>query len=198
MAAPRRLTFSVLETAARWSCAPADILDWAIMGLVELCCIVPFAMTTGGEVSGLVAIPAEEVMHMFRRDGLGAREAIVRRMRFRNTSGPWYRLQDEQCGIRVGMFDIMIAAEAIDAFEAEHDVGPRPRHFAGGAPKWDWDGFYSALIARIYRQGLPEQQKDLVEEMLGWFERRSEDGEAPDISTIRKRVSVIWRDLQRE
>jgi hypothetical protein len=32
--------------------------------------------------------------------------------------------------------------------------------------------------------------------MLGWFEGRSETGEAPDISTIRKKVAAVWRELR--
>lgn len=32
--------------------------------------------------------------------------------------------------------------------------------------------------------------------MLSWFEKRSETGETPDISTIRKKIAAVWRELR--
>lgn len=53
-------------------------------------------------------------------------------------------------------------------------------------------------MACVYRSGLPEKQADLVGEMQDWFIAASTDGDAPDESTIRKRVSPIWRLLHAE
>lgn len=198
MAPPRRLTYLLIEAAARWDCSTAEIMDWALGGKIEICCIVAFAMTTNGEYSGLKAVSAAEVMHMYRRDGMGLKSATVRRIRHRNSEGPWAKITEPEEGIEVDPFDIIITTDAIEAFEAEHEIGPRPRNCAGGTARWDWEEFYSHLLARIYKQGLPEKQKDLIEEMQNWFERRSDSGDAPDVSTIRKRIAAVWREIQEE
>lgn len=193
---PRRLTYSILETAARWSCSSADIMDWSISGLLELSSVIPAALTDGGEVHGLMAIRAEEVAPMYRRDGFGPKEVILTRLRPRGDKGQWLKILDPRDGIPVGPFDVVISADALESFEQEYELGPKPKNYQGGAAKWDWEGFYTALTSRVFKHGLPEQQKDLVEEMQSWFERRSETGDAPDISTIRKKVAAVWRELQ--
>lgn len=196
MAPPRRLTYSIVEAAARWSCSPADIIEWALAGLIELTTVVPAAMTDGGEVYGFMAIRPEEVGAMYRRVGFGPTEVVLTRLRPRNSTGPWLKILDPKDGIKIDAYAVLIASDTLEAFEHEHDLAPKPKNYAGGSAKWDWEGFYTALISRVFKHGLPEQQKDLVEEMQGWFERRSESGDAPDISTIRKKVAAVWRDLQ--
>lgn len=197
MAPPRRLTYSILETAARWNCSPADIMDWSINGQIEICCILPYRLTTEGPLSGLVAIPAEDVAHMFRRDGMGRTNATIIRCRKRGDAEDWPHILGDQEAFSVGPFDIIIAADSIEKFETEYEMGPRGRGtYVGSSAKWDWEGFYQALLSRVFKQGLPEQQKDLVDEMTGWFERRSPTGETPDVSTIRKKVASVWRELQ--
>jgi hypothetical protein len=39
------------------------------------------------------------------------------------------------------------------------------------------------------------QQRDLVTEMQDWFIANSPDREAPDESTIRRRIRAIWQEL---
>jgi hypothetical protein len=63
-------------------------------------------------------------------------------------------------------------------------------------PKYDWDSFYAALTRRIHEHGVPETQAELVREMLTWFERRVNDA-APDESTVRRKVAVVWREMKR-
>lgn len=53
------------------------------------------------------------------------------------------------------------------------------------------------MIVRLFRDGLPETQSELVGEMQEWFAATAADGEMPDESTIRRRISPIWRELQR-
>lgn len=50
----------------------------------------------------------------------------------------------------------------------------------------------------IFRNSLSEKQADLVAEMQNWFIAANVDGDAPDESTIRKRLSPIWRGLRAE
>ena len=51
-------------------------------------------------------------------------------------------------------------------------------------------------MIRIHENGLPGSMTELVGEMQDWFVRHSADGEAPDESTIRKRISPIWHRLR--
>ena len=80
-------------------------------------------------------------------------------------------------------------------FEEAHGIG-RTSNVGPGAPtKYDWDGFYVALIKRLYAEGLPIRQRDLVIEMQEWFIANSAEGEAPDESTIRRRIQSVWKEL---
>ena len=91
--------------------------------------------------------------------------------------------------------DIMITAKEIDRFEGDHGIG-RTRSVGPGAPlKYDWDGFYIAVLKRIYSGGFPARQRDLVVEMQEWFIANSAEGDAPDESTIRRRIQAVWKEL---
>lgn len=54
------------------------------------------------------------------------------------------------------------------------------------------------MVLRLFRSGLPETQADLIGEMQEWFVANSAKGDAPDESTIHKRVSPIWHKLHAE
>ena len=201
MALPRRFSWTLTETAARWGCMPADIIDWSLTGQLAICTAIPTVTTSQGDISGLVIVPPEDFVRMFRRDGSGPRSATVRRIRpalaaagARDTE--WMRITEPVEGLTLEAADLIITQDEMDRFEETHELTPRPKNYPGGSARWDWEGFYTALIRRIHEHGLPEQQKDLVNEMLGWFERRSDSGEAPDISTIRKKIAGIWRELR--
>lgn len=206
MALPRRFSWTISEAAARWGCMPADIIDWSLIGHVEIVTAIPTVITDHGEVAGLVVVPPEDLVRMFRRDGSGPRQATVRRIRradprredHTGRDQEWMRITEPGGGVTLEPADLIITHDEMDRFEEAHELAPRQKNYQGGATKWDWEGFYTALIRRIHEHGLPEQQKDLVNEMLGWFERRSDTGEAPDISTIRKKIAGIWRELRED
>ena len=65
----------------------------------------------------------------------------------------------------------------------------------GPPGRYDWDGFYVAVMKRLHDRGLPSRQSDLIAEMQEWFIAQSADGVSPDESTIRQRIRVIWREL---
>lgn len=90
----------------------------------------------------------------------------------------------------------MLRAETVARIEEEYGLFRRVGPPAGRGH--DWDGFYAAVIDRIFHNGVPERQADLVAEMQDWFIASNPQGDAPDESTIRKRISPIWRLLQRE
>lgn len=75
----------------------------------------------------------------------------------------------------------------------------RVRGAASGAQsRYDWDGFYCEIICRVHNNGLPEKQKDLIDEMFNWFLGKSVNGDAPDESTIRKKIRGFWGKLRPE
>jgi hypothetical protein len=58
------------------------------------------------------------------------------------------------------------------------------------------DTFFVAIMRRIYDHGLPSTQGELVREMLDWFMAQHEK-QAPDESTVRRKVALVWRELKR-
>lgn len=196
MALPPRLTFSIFEVAARWGCAANDIAEWALSGHLELSATIPMATAAGLDVSGLMAIHPAEVAALFRRDGGGEQIIRIRRVRQRRTDTAWQMITDPEDGISVSRYDIVITTDEIEKFETENGLTPPAGNYKGKSALWDWDAFWAALTMRIHEHGLPEKQADLVNEMTAWFERRSDDGSAPDISTIRKKVALVWREMQ--
>lgn len=195
MSLPPRFLWTVAEAAARWTCMPADILGWAIAGRLELTCAIRTVSAGGQDVSGVVAIPPEDLAQMFRRDCSGPNAAIVRRVRDPGNGGAWLKITDPAGGIEIHSADVLITTRELEQFEEAHSLTRRVAP-GGGASRYDWDGFYTALIRRIHDNGLPDTQRELVSEMQGWFERRSKDGEAPDESTIRRKISALWNELR--
>ncbi len=99
--------------------------------------------------------------------------------------------------MRITASDVLITAEEVERFEELHGLG-RGRANAGPGlpPRYDWDGFYVAVCKRVYTHGLPARQRELVLEMQEWFIANSPTGEAPDESTIRRRIQAIWHELK--
>lgn len=146
-------------------------------------------------MSGLVAVPPEDLVAMLRRSQPAPNTGIVRRIREAERGGPWLRIAGPAAGIEIDAADVMITAKEMDRFEEAYSLTRRVAP-GGSASRYDWDGFYTALIRRIHNDGLPDTQRELVAEMQGWFERRSKDGEAPDESTIRRKISALWNELR--
>lgn len=195
MPLPPRFAWTVTEVATRWGCMPADIVGWAMAGHLELVSSIRTVSASGIEVDGLVGVPPADLMLMFRRDGSGPNSTVVRRIRPNESGGAWLRITDPEQGIEIEAVDVMIAGAEMERFEDAHALTKRVAP-GGSASKYDWDGFYTALIRRVHNDGLPDTQRELVSEMQGWFERRSKDGDAPDESTIRRKISTLWNELR--
>lgn len=195
MSLPKRVFFTLAEAAARWSCHIADIAEWAMSGQLEIMIAIPPTSFGGVILSDLVVIAPGDVLAMFRRCGTGPREGLIRRARALG-GGEWMHIEPPEAGLPIMRDDLLILADALARFEEEHGVFRRVGTSAGKG--YDWDGFYGAMILRIFRNGLPQKQADLVAEMQDWFIASSADGDAPDESTIRKRISPIWRMLHAE
>lgn len=195
MKLPKRALYTLTEAAARWSCQIADIADWAIAGRLEVMIAIPPTYFGTEILSDLVVIAPSDILAMFRRCGSGPREGVIRRAR-RLGCCEWKHISPSAAGLRVMRDDLMILGDALAHFEEEHGLFRRVA--SSGTGGYDWEGFYGAMISRIFHNGLPERQSDLVGEMQAWFVANSAKGDAPEESTIRKRVSPIWRNLHAE
>ena len=57
---------------------------------------------------------------------------------------------------------------------------------------------YAWLTASLFENGVPDTQTALVAQVQDWFVQNSRSGDVPDESTIRKRLTALWRKLKGE
>jgi hypothetical protein len=196
MSLPPRVYFTLHEASARWGCNIADIAGWADAGKFRILTGIS-AIRCGEEiVGGKVVLSPMELLPLFRRCGTGPTEGIMRRIQMLNRP-EWMFITDPVGGIVVAVADMMIRAEEVHAFEDENDMIRRVAAGPGVSTSYDWEGMNIALIVRIFDHGLPDTQADLVAEMQEWFADRSDGKKMPDSRSIRRRITPIWRALQR-
>jgi hypothetical protein len=196
MALPARVYLTLHETSARWGCNIADIAGWADAGRFRILTGIT-AVRCGDEViAGKVTLSPMELMPLFRRCGTGPSEGIMRRIQPAGRQD-WLLITDPACGITVAVADMVIMAEEVHAFEDENDMIRRVAAGPGVSTSYDWEGMNIALIVRIFDHGLPDTQADLVAEMQEWFADQSDGKKMPDSRSIRRRITPIWRALQR-
>lgn len=195
--------YSVVEASARWGTAIREIIDWSAGGAFALTTFVGFAECETGPIAGSVEISAQDILAHFRIEGPANRELRIYRIRQHGVDGAdwvFVRGQDGQNGIEITPHEIYIAGGDFVQFQEEHALGTiikeRVVYRTPAAERHDWESMYRRLCKRIFESGLPEHLQELAREMQEWFIAQSSDGEAPDISTIRKRLQPIWNDLR--
>lgn len=194
MAFPAQVFYSIHEVAMRWGCSVTQVVNNAIADELDLVTGVSQIMFGEECVVGLISVPGCAVRPLFRPFGKGAKKIYLTEARL-TPNDPWRSITKPARGVRLTAADIMITAKEIDRFEEDHGIG-RTRSVGPGAPlKYDWDGFYIAVLKRIYANGFPARQRDLVVEMQEWFIANSAEGDAPDESTIRRRIQAVWKEL---
>ncbi|WP_309665862.1 hypothetical protein [Tabrizicola sp.] len=194
MAFPAQVFYSILEVSVRWGCSVTQVVNNAIADELDLVTGVSQIMLGEECVAGLTSVPGCAVRPLFRPFGKGAKKIYLTEARL-PPNDPWQTINKPARGVRLTAADIMITAKEIDRFEEDHGIG-RTRSVGPGAPlKYDWDGFYIAVLKRIYSNGFPARQRDLVVEMQEWFVANSAEGDAPDESTIRRRIQAVWKEL---
>ena len=195
MAFPARCLFTIVEVSARWTCSPTQVVDWAISGEIEL--VAAFGQVKFGEqiASGLLGVPGTEVRPLFRSFGEAAKKIHIKQVRPAKEAG-WSTITEPARGVRFTAADILITADEIERFEQAHEINRSRSGGPGARGKYDWDGFHIALMKRIHDHGLPATQVALIVEMQEWFIANSVHGSAPDESTIRQRIKVIWYALK--
>ncbi len=193
MSLPPRALYTLTEVAARWGCSIADIVEWAFSGHLEILVAIPPTCFGGQLFSDMVAVAPSDVLRMCRRFGSGPDEIPIFRVRAPGGDA-WSVAHPPEQGLVVDLHDLMIPLDALARFEDRHSVFRRSG--SGPATKYDWEAFNMALMIRIHEKGLPGSMTELVGEMQDWFVRHSPEGDTPDESTIRKRISPIWRQLR--
>lgn len=197
MAFPPQYFFTLMEAAGRLGCTASQIVDWAIVDEIDL--VATFAPVTIGEeeIGGLMSVSGSEIRPLFRSVGKPAKKVCVRLVR-PERSEEWCIITEPAKGVKLTAGDIMITASEIERFEAAHGISRRANVGPGAPSRYNWDGFYIALMKRLFTEGLPPRQKDLIDEMQEWFIQTSDNGDAPDESTIRRRIRAVWQELHPE
>lgn len=193
MALPSRTFYSIHEAAARWGCTLADIAGWAEAGHFDLITGISYAETGEETIAGKIAIHAMDVLPIFRRTGTGPMRFRANRIKpLENGPSDWKFITAPEGGIEVDLDDIMISSSDLTQFEIDCGI---MRRAGQGQSKYDWDGMYVAACRRLFIEGLPASQTEFIREMEAWFFRTSKDGDAPDESSIRRKITPIWREL---
>lgn len=196
MALPPRHTFPLLELAGRWRCTLTDLAEWAAMGHFHFVTSIPVAFRGATPIAGLVAVNACDLGPMFRRDWSGPKQMQVFRVKSMEEAGAEFQfVTDPPEGITVARADLMVTAADVAKFEEEHDLVQKPS-VKPVSSRYDWDAMYVHVVKRLYDLGMPETQAEFLGEIQEWFARRDAHGEAPDESTIRRRINPIWRALR--
>lgn len=197
MAFPPQYFFTLIEVAVRWECTASQIVDWAIADEIDLVATVSPVQVGEEEIGGLMSVAGSEIRPLFRSVGRAEKKVCVRSVRPQGST-EWRLITSPAKGVKLTAGDIMITASEIERFEATHGISRRANVGPGAPSRYDWDGFYIALLKRVFTHGLPPRQKDLIDEMQEWFIQTSDNGDAPDESTIRRRIRAVWQELHPE
>lgn len=194
MAFVARNFYSVLETSFRWECSQTEIVELAMAEKIDLVIALPNVRFDDGSEARIGVIEGGAVRPLFRGYGLLEEHVFIRQARPANCG--WKRIEEPKEGIRVMAPDVLITAAEVERIEDENNLVRRVVSGPGAQSRYDWDGFYCEIICRVHNNGLPEKQKDLIDEMFNWFLGKSVNGDAPDESTIRKKIRGFWGRLR--
>ncbi len=186
--------YSIYEIAVRWGCPPADVAGWAAEGHLKVVAGIPPVRCGEDVVAGLVEVPIAELMCMFRRFGPSDDIGRLRRV-LKPGSATWAHVTEPSDGLPIRSSDLLVASGSLLQFEEERDLLRRPASSIGASPRYDWDAW---LTWFLFEKGVPDTQAALVTLVQDWFGQNSKSGEVPDESTIRKRLSSLWRRLRGE
>lgn len=189
--------YSIYEIAVRWGCPPADVAGWAAEGHLKVVAGIPPVRCGDEVVGGLVEVPIAELMCMFRRFGPSDDIGRLKRV-LKPGSATWAHVTEPSDGLPIRSSDLLVASGSLLQFEEERDLLRRPASTVGASPRHDWDSMYAWLTWYIFEKGVPETQTALVALVQDWFVQNSKSGEVPDESTIRKRLTSLWRKLRGE
>ena len=216
MPLPRKQIFTLTEVSKRWSVSVHDLGCYAIEDALVLSTVVNAIDAEIGEIvvgndgetfrasqgrrrfSGVLQLFGFDVWPVFKGE-----RAVIRRFLPENPDG-FIDVEEPAEGIVIGLSDLVVTRTERDRFEAVHGLnGVSPakkgkvvptagtRGGPGAPPRHDWDGFWIAVCRYIHDNGWPETQAALVRNLMDRLVTDSDT--APDESTVRKKVSRLWR-----
>jgi len=197
MALPKRVWFTLHEVAARWGCNIADIAGWADAGHFSIITGVTPIRSGAEIVAGKVALAPMDILPLFRRCGTGPSEGRIRRVQLYGHE-EWLIITEPAGGIMVAIVDMMISTGEVQRFEDAYNVFDRGSDGAGLSEEgdYDWAAMNIEITRRVFEEGLPASQNEMIRELQDWFAARSEDGTFPDERSIRRRLKPILDALR--
>ncbi len=213
--APSPVTYLTLaDLCERWHVKPAQIAAVALEGKLRLSVPVPGVFAEIGYYEDFgednwQRIPSERrrIMGVFGLYPSDAWELIKNQTKIitdlAGENDGYIDLEPEarQSDFSAAVDDILIRRDEVERFEAES--APTARDASGlpvarggpGAPaKYDWDGFWVEACRHIHDEGVPSTQAAMVRALLDWFDKSG--AATPDQSTVKKKVSRLWKALQ--
>lgn len=145
---------------------------------------------------GLVEVPIAELMCMFRRFGPSDDIGRLRRV-LKPGSATWAHVTEPSDGLPIRSSDLLVASGSLLQFEEERDLLRRPASTIGASPRYDWDSMYAWLTVFLFERGARHPDRAGCAG-AGLVRPEFEVGEVPDESTIRKRLTSLWRKLRGE
>ena len=181
---------TIPEAAIRWKCQIADIGMWSARGRLRIVTGIPPVTCGCREIGGFLEVATADILPLFWRRGRSGMAAYLKRIRPLEQVDGWCTITDPEEGLMISLEELAILGSDAERFEAEEGL---VMVRAGGALRYDWEKMAYGLIARATRDGAPASQSELVRWALDWF---AEQGDVPDESTARRRLTPLWRELQ--
>ena len=196
MTLPSKEYFTLFEAKARWGASLATIAGWAEAGRLRIVTSVPVVACGEQKICGLVELCGADLFKMLNSSGKRARKCLVNRViPYQREVEPLFVTCPKQ-GVQIRPDELWIPAIDLYRFEEKHGLAQRTGR-GGREPKYDWEGIWAPLCAHVFVQGVPATMQELAIEVQAWFIEASPTGEAPDMSTIRRRIRPIWEALKK-
>ena len=215
----RKPCYGVAELCQRWDVSELDIANFALLGELTFSATVtnlPIEEGTFEEVgegqwaeipdnyrrvSGTLDLTAENAW-------TGLTQGWVDVHAFKAPKGHYVcvrPLADEDGDHRIARERLVVRHEELLRFEAAQaeptpTPAPTPAEVVrtsvrGALPQYDWDAFWCEAAASLHADGIPGSQAEMIRRMEAWFAAR---GQFPDKTTIRRKVSLLWRRIHQE
>ncbi|KZK84944.1 hypothetical protein PsAD13_01478 [Pseudovibrio sp. Ad13] len=198
MTLPSKEYFTLIEAGARWGAQLGTIAGWAEVGRFRIVTSTPHIACGDRRIFGMVELFGADLLRMLSTTGKRSRCCLVQRViPFHQDCAELLYVTKPEQGLRVQPDELWIPA--IDLYRFEEKYGLAQRAGKGGRePKYDWEGMWAPLCVHIFAEGVPATMQELANEVQAWFIEASPTGEAPDMSTIRRRIRPIWEALKKE
>jgi len=209
----RKPCYGISEVCTRWAVTDLDVANFAIGRELTLSVVAARLPVEEGEVdevddghfvdipdrqhwfSGTLELWPQDAWQIMMDGSAGVSSFQAGPGRYRRVSSSMdtaeFVVPRERLVVLHAELERFEAAQAASVAVVEPPPTPIQIAAARGAPaRYDWDEFWCEVAVMLQVEGMPETQAALVRRMTGWFAAR---GHCPDHSTIKKKVSLLWR-----